>query len=77
MNVASSSVVESDAERALRELIPLAAEFQQRLIKAIQGKESGSVLLRVSYDVGRVTIMEWDAKDGRKVQVIGQRSKQP
>ena len=73
--MSSASAVESDADRALRELLPLSAEFQQRFIKAIRGKESGSVLLRISYDKGRVTLMEWDARDGRKVRVLGNRSK--
>jgi hypothetical protein len=70
--VSSSSATESDADRALRELLDVAAKFQARFTKAMQGKETGTLLLRVSYDRGRVGEIEMEARE-RDVRRVGRK----
>jgi hypothetical protein len=49
--------------------LPLAAQFQDRFIRAIRGRETGSILLRINYDVGRVTDMEMNANERKYIKV--------
>jgi hypothetical protein len=70
--VSSSSATESDADHALRELLDVAAKFQTRFTKAIHGKETGTLLLRVSYDRGRVGEIEMEARE-RDVRRVGRK----
>ena len=69
MSSGSRSAAQSDAERAIAELIPIAAQYQDRLGKALRERETGHAILRVAYVKGRVTFMGWKAEDGVSVQI--------
>jgi hypothetical protein len=57
----------------LRELLDVAAKFQGRFQKAMHGKETGSMLLRVTYHRGRLVEIEMEARE-RDVRQPNRRS---
>jgi hypothetical protein len=67
-STSGSSRSSSDAERALNDLLPLCAEFQAEFGKLIQNRDSGHLVLRVDFEKGRITSMEWYARRGRRVR---------
>jgi len=54
-NSSSTRVTETDAERALRQLLPTSKEFLDKLGDLIRGRKAFKLRLEISGDGGRVT----------------------
>lgn len=59
----SARHVETEADRALRDLLAYVAKFERLFREALRAHESGRCVLRVEYDRGRVTQMGVEYND--------------